>query len=148
MSPVPLSLLLMRVLQRDGGCPANSWLEERVPGRNPRACLERAPFRTLAVRLLLASVTGVFLAEEKLYWGWRVERATSKVGVEGRGFSDINITKNSVLCNKESSLTGVYYKMFDIFQEHDKIKTQRSLHWMFIAFTRLGCCLFFPPLLY
>lgn len=73
-----------------------------------------------------------------------MERAISKVGVEGRSFLDINITKNSVLCNKESSLTGVYYKMFDIFQEHDKRKTQISLHWMFILFTRLGG-LFFPP---
>jgi len=69
------------------------------------------------------------------------------VGEEGRGFSDINITKNSVLCNKESSLTGVYYKMFDIFQEHDKIKTQRSLHWMFILFTRLGVVPPPPPIL-
>lgn len=35
--------------------------------------------------------------------------------------------------------------MFDIFQEHDKIKTQRSLHRMFILFTRLVLFLFPPP---
>lgn len=55
-----------------------------------------------------------------------MERAISKVGMEGTGFSDINITKNSVLCNKESSLTGVYYKMFDIIQEHVKNKNTKK----------------------
>lgn len=110
---------------------------------SPRAYLPRAPFHALAIRLLLALLAGVFTVEEKFNQGWRAERAISKVSVEGRGFSDINITKNSVLCNKESSLTGVYYKMLDISQEHVKIKT-RSLHWMFILFTRLG--FFIPPL--
>lgn len=46
--------------------------------------------------------------------------------MEGTGFSDINITKNSVLCNKESSFTGVYYKMFDIIQEHVKNKNTKK----------------------
>lgn len=120
--------------------------ESRGSVGSPRACLPRAPFHALAIRLLLALLAGVFTVEEKFNQGWRAERAINKVGVEGRGFSDINITKNSVLCNKESSLTGVYYKMFDVSQEHVKIKTQRSLHWMFILFTRLGCFISPPPI--
>lgn len=65
-----------------GACPANSWLEGNVAGRNPRACLTRAPFHALAIRLLLALLTGVFIVEEKftgvggwrgqsVRWGWR-----------------------------------------------------------------------------
>jgi len=51
-------------LQRHRGYPASSWLEQSVLGRNPRADLRRAPFHALAIRLLLASWTGVFIAEE------------------------------------------------------------------------------------
>lgn len=72
----------MHVLQRDRGYPANSWLEQSVPGKNPRAYLKRAPFHALAIRLLLALLTGVFIVEEKftgvggqrgqsVRWGWR-----------------------------------------------------------------------------
>lgn len=116
----------MQARQRDGGSPDNSWLERSTPGRNPTASLQRAPFHTLAIRLLLCLVDWSFHCRREVYWGWRAERAISKVGMEGMGFSDINITKNSVLCNKESSLTGVYYKMFDIIQEHVKIKNTKK----------------------
>lgn len=106
-------------------------------GEKPQSLLEKGPISHSGYQTPACLVDWSFHHRREVYWGWRAERAISKVGVEGRGFSDIDITKNSVLCNKESSLTGVYYKMFDIFQEHDKIKTQRSLHWMFILFTRL-----------
>lgn len=109
-------------------------------GEKPQSLLEKGPISPSGYQTPACLADWSFHCRREVYWGWRAERAISKVGVEGRGFSDINITKNSVLCNKESSLTGAYYKMFDIFQEHDKIKTQRSLHWMFILFTRL-----FPP---
>lgn len=64
-SRVPPKLPSAHALQRDGGYPAYRWLEQSVPGRNPRACLKRAPFHPLAIRLLLALLTGVFIVEEK-----------------------------------------------------------------------------------
>lgn len=65
-SPVPLLRLPSgHTPQRDGGDPANSRLEQSVPGRKPRADLKRAPFHALAIGLLLALWTGVFIAEEK-----------------------------------------------------------------------------------
>lgn len=64
-SRVPPKLPSTRTLQRDGGYPANCWLEQSVPGRNPRAYLKRAPFHPLAIRLLLALLTGAFSVQEK-----------------------------------------------------------------------------------
>lgn len=116
----------MRALQRKGGSPDNSWLEQSRPGRNPTAYLQRAPFQRSGYQTPACLVDWSFHCRREVYWGWRVERAISKVGMEGTGFSDINITKNSVLCNKESSLTGVYYKMFDIIQEHVKNKNTKK----------------------
>lgn len=65
-SQVLFSLPVTHELQRDRGYPASSWLEQSIPGRNPRAYLKRAPFHALAIRLLLALLTGVFIVEEKL----------------------------------------------------------------------------------
>lgn len=118
--------------------------ESKARRGEPQSRLEKGPISRSGYQTPACLVDWSFHCR-RVYRGWRAERAISKVGMGRRGFSDINITKNSVLCNKESSLTGVYYKMFDIFQEHDKIKTQRSLHWMFILFTRLVLFLFPPP---
>lgn len=136
----------------DAGAAGGRGLSCQLParakrtGEKPQSLLEKGPISHSGYQIPACLVDWSFHCRREVYRGWRAERAISKVGVEGRGFSDINITKNSVLCNKESSLTGVYYKMFDIFQEHDKIKTQ-ILHWMFILLTRLGFSFSPPPIL-
>lgn len=145
-SQVPWRLPSKQVLQQDGGLSCQLLARGKCSGEKPQSLLDKGPISRSGYQTPACLVDWSFHCRREVYRGWRVERAISKVGVEGRGFLDINITKNSVLCNKESSLTGVYYKMFDIFQEHDKIKTQVSLHWMFSLFTRLGG-LFFPLLL-
>lgn len=81
----------------------------------------------------------------------RVERATGKVGGGGwreEAFQTLTSPKIVFYATKNQVSLVYTTKMLDIFfQEHDKIKTQRSLHRMFIAFTRLGCCflLVFSP---
>lgn len=132
----------MQALQRDGGYPDNSWLEQSVPGRNPTACLQRAPFHTLAIRLLLALLTGVFIVEEKftgvggrrgqsVRWGWR-EWA----------FQTLTSPKIVFYATKNQVSLVYTTKCLTLSKSMSKIKTQRSLHWMFILFTRLVC---FPP---
>lgn len=79
----------------------------------------------------------------------RVERATGKVGGREEAFQTLTSPKIVFYATKNQVSLVYTTKMLDIFfQEHDKIKTQRSLHRMFIAFTRLGCCfllVFSPP---
>lgn len=127
----------MHTLQRDRGYPDNSWLERGVPGRNPTAYLQRAPFHTLAVRLLLALLTGVFIVEEKftgiggrrgqsVRWGWR-ERA----------FQTLTSPKIVFYATKNQVSLVYTTKCLTLSKSMSKIKTQRSLHWMFILFTRL-----------
>lgn len=88
--------------------------------QKPHSVLAKGPISHSGYQTPACLVDWSFHCRREIYWGWRAERAISKVKMEGMGFSDINITKNSVLCNEESSLTGVYYKMFDIIQEHVK----------------------------
>lgn len=127
----------MQARQRDGGSPDNSWLERSTPGRNPTASLQRAPFHTLAIRLLLALLTGVFIVEEKftgvggqrgqsVRWGWR-EWA----------FQTLTSPKIVFYATKNQVSLVYTTKCLTLSKSMSKLKTQRSLHWMFILFTRL-----------
>lgn len=126
----------MQDLQRNGGSTDNSLLEQSRPGTNPTAYLQRAPFHTLAIRLLLALFTGVFIVEEKFTGveGWRGQSV--RWGCREQAFQTLTSPKIVFYATKNQVSLVYTTKCLTLSKSMSKIKT-RSLHWMFILFTRL-----------
>lgn len=136
-SRVPFRLPLMQGLQRDGGSLDSSWLEWSIPGRNPTACLQRAPFHTLAIRLLLALLTGVFIVEEK-FTGVGGQRGQS-VRWRWREWAFQTLTSPKIVFYATKNQVSLVYttKCLTLSKSMSKKTKTQSLHWMFIFFTRL-----------
>lgn len=100
---------------------ARGWL------RTPRACLERALFPALAQ-------DGNGLADEG-----SKDKGSLQEKERVKRLSDSNISKNIVfLCNRESSVTGVYYKWSDILKSMTKKTTHVYIdvylaHYVFLS---------------